>query len=112
MDENVGTFRVRFHTVVKDLVPHRRIVWQLKALGLLLPAWVSIALVETASGVTTIHTVSAGYRRPGSMLDIAIRRYLSSRFERQMAAHADTEFNRLQNLLLPVSTTSQPRQTQ
>jgi uncharacterized protein YndB with AHSA1/START domain len=112
MDEYVGEFHVRFHAVVKELVPNRRIIWQLKALGLLLPAWVSIAVVETANGVKIIHTVSAGYRGLGRVLDIGIRRYLSSRFERQMAEHAGAEFNRLRDLLLPVSATSQPRQTQ
>jgi hypothetical protein len=112
MDEYVGEFHLRFHAVVKDLVPSRRILWQLKALGLLLPAWVSITLMNIADGVRIIHTVSAGYRGLGSKLDFAIRRYLSTRFERQMAEHANTEFNRLRDLLLPVSAIVQPRTAQ
>jgi hypothetical protein len=111
MDEYVGEFHLRFHAVVKDLIPNRRIVWQLKALGLRFPAWISIAVMDTANGVAIIHTVSAGYRGLGSVLDFAIRRYLSSTFELQMAEHADTEFNRLRDLLLPLSATSQLRQT-
>jgi hypothetical protein len=73
---------------------------------------VSVALLESADGLTIIQTVSAGYRGLGSMLDIATRRYLSSRFACQMAEHGYTEFNRLRDMLRRVSATCQARQTQ
>jgi len=105
MDEYVGDFHLRFHAVVKDLVPDREIVWQMRALGILLPAWVRITLSQTPDGVTLTHTVSAGYRGVGSLLDILMRRYLSRKFERQMAEHAHIEFNRLRDLLQKLEVT-------
>jgi uncharacterized protein YndB with AHSA1/START domain len=99
LDEYVGDFRLRFHGVVKALVPDREIVWQLRALGIFLPAWVVVTLSDTPNGVMFTHTVSAGYRDIGSILDVLLRRYLSRKFERQMAEHAQVEFNRLRDLL-------------
>lgn len=99
MDEYVGEFRLRFHAVVKDLVPDHKIVWQIRALGIQLPARVKLTLSQTPNGVTLTHTVSAGYRGVGSLLDVLMRRYLSRKFERQMAEHAHMEFNRMRDLL-------------
>lgn len=99
MDEYVGDFHLRFHAVVKDLVSDREIVWQMRASGILLPAWVRVTLSQISNGVTLTHTVSAGYRGVGRPLDVLLRRYLSRKFERQMAEHAYIEFNRLRDLL-------------
>jgi hypothetical protein len=99
MDEYVGDFRLKVHGIVKQLVPHREIVWQMREFGVLWPAWISLKLSNTASGVNIIHTVSAGFHGVGSLLDVFLRFYLSSKFEQQMAAHAHIEFTKLRDIL-------------
>ena len=99
MDEYVGDFRLKFHGIVKEAVPHRTIVWQMRKFGMLLPAWVSLNLSDTATGVTIIHTMAAGFRGIGRFLDGLLRLYVSPKFGYQMAAHAHTEFHKLRDLL-------------
>ena len=99
MDEYVGDFRLKFYGVVKEVIPHRSIIWQMKKFGVVLPAWLNLNLSDTATGVIIIHTVSAGFHGIGRFLDVLLRFYLSSKFEKQMAAHAHTEFNKLRDLL-------------
>ena len=99
MDEYVGDFRLKFHGIVREAIPHQTIIWQMRKFGVVLPAWLSLNLSDTATGVTIIHTVSAGFHGIGRFLDVLLRFYLSSKFEQHMAAHAHTEFNKLRDLL-------------
>ncbi len=64
-----------------------------------LPAWLVLELQDRPDGVDIVHTVRAGYRGIGKMLDPLIRLYLSSEFEEALNQHAATEFPRLGDLL-------------
>lgn len=55
MDEYVGDFRLKFHGTVKKMVPNGSILWQMRKFGVVLPAWLSLNLSDTASGVKIIH---------------------------------------------------------
>ena len=99
MDEYVGDFHLKFYAVVKEVVPNRTITWQMRKFGVLLPAWLNLNLSDTDTGITIIHSVSAGFHGIGRFLDVLLRLYLSSKFEQQMAAHAHTEFHKLRALL-------------
>jgi hypothetical protein len=98
MDEFVGDYRLRMTAVVCALEPGKRIVWQLKR-GIMLPAWLTLDLADDAAGVTITHTVEAGYRGLGRLLDRLLRLYLSSDFERALDEHVRTEFPMLRDLL-------------
>jgi hypothetical protein len=98
MDEFVGRYRLRMTAVVCALEPGKRIVWQLKR-GITLPAWLTLDLADDAAGVVITHTVEAGYRGLGRLLDRVLRLYLSRNFERALDEHVRTEFPMLRNLL-------------
>ena len=98
MDEYVGRRRLRMTAVVREVVPGRLIVWQLRK-GLRLPASLTLRLSPTDDGVAIRHTIAAGFAGPGRLLDPLIRVYLSPRFAAEMDRHARTEFVRLRDLL-------------
>ncbi|HWE20099.1 MAG TPA: hypothetical protein VG758_23455 [Hyphomicrobiaceae bacterium] len=98
MDEFVGGYRLRMTAVVCALEPGKRIVWQLKR-GITLPARLTLDLADDAQGVAITHTIEAGFRGLGRLLDPLLRLYLSHNFERAMDEHVRTEFPRLRDLL-------------
>ena len=97
-DELIGKRRLCFYAVVSQVWPSRCLVWQMKW-HVMLPAWLSLEFQETAEGLQITHTLSAGFSRIGCFLDPLIRLFLSPRFERDLAAHARTEFKKLADLL-------------
>lgn len=97
-DEMVGKRRLRFHAVITEFNPGRRIVWQMKT-GFRLPAWLALDLEETPGVLRITHTLSAGFTGPGRALDYMIRLYLSPHFEEDLRQHAHTEFTKLAGLL-------------
>ena len=108
MDEYVGDFRLKFYGIVREAVPHRSIIWQMRKFGVVLPAWLSLSPSDTATGVTIIHTMLVGFHGIGRFLDGLLRFYLSSKFENHMAAHAHTEFHKLRGLLHQSETVGLP----
>jgi hypothetical protein len=56
-------------------------------------------LADDAQGVAITHTIEAGFRGLGRLLDPLLRLYLSHNFERAMDEHVRTEFPRLRDLL-------------
>jgi hypothetical protein len=98
MDEHVGTRRVRMTATVVDAVPGVRIVWQLRK-GIRLPARLTLRLRSRDGGVEVRHTITAGWRGAGRVLDPLFRLWLTRRFIREMDEHARTEFPRLGALL-------------
>ena len=98
MDEFIGARRVRMTGVVTESVPGKKITWQLKK-GVRLPVWLSLELADDDGGVAIEHTIRAGFRGVGRILDPILRIYLSEGFARAMDDHVKTEFVKLENML-------------
>lgn len=100
MDEWIGMHRTTLSGVITELVPGKRMVWQMKKL-VRLPARLILDLDddEERDGVHVMHTIEAGYRGPGRILDPLIRRHLGPDFPRAMDEHVRTEFPRLAAVL-------------
>ncbi len=108
MDEFIGHRRVRMTGEVVQAVPGKRIVWQPRA-GARLPVRLSLELATSAGGVDLRHTITAGWRGPGRLLDPVLRCYFTRGFAAAMDAHVHTEFPRLRDLL--ADTPSSPSAT-
>ena len=97
-DEMVGTRRLKFKGVVIEYIPGYKIVWQMKK-RFRLPAWLVLETAQTPDGVTITHTLKAGFKGIGTILDPLLRLYLSSKFQQDLEDHANYEFNRLADIL-------------
>jgi len=98
MDEFVGKKRVKMMAIVTEVVPGQRIVWQLKKI-IRLPVRLAIDLKDDAEGVMLTHTIRAGFRGVGKILDPFLRIYFSNEFSRAMDEHARIEFPKLRDML-------------
>ena len=98
MDEFVGKKRVRMQAIVTEVVPGQRIVWQLKKI-IRLPVWLTLDLKDDAEGVMLTHTIQAGFKGVGKILDPVLRIYFSDEFSRAMDEHATIEFPKLGEML-------------
>lgn len=99
MDEYVGKRRVQMNAVVTEVELGRKITWQMTK-GIRLPVWLLLELKDDASGVMITHTIIAGFKGIGSILDFILRLYFSASFVRAMDEHARIEFPKLGALLL------------
>jgi hypothetical protein len=98
MDEFVGKKRVKMLAIVTEVEPGRKVVWQMKKI-VRLPVWLSIDLADDAKGVTLTHTILAGFKGPGKILDPILGLYFSNEFCRAMDEHAQIEFPKLRDML-------------
>lgn len=98
MDEYIGKRRLRMRALVTDAVPGRKLDWQLRK-GIRLPARLSLRLEDYEGGVEITHTVRAGFRGLGRILDPVLRVVMSERFARDLDDHVRTEFPLLRDLL-------------
>lgn len=98
MDEYVGQRRIKMQGVVAEVVPGKKIVWQFKQL-VRLPAWLILEADERDGGVMLTHTLQAGFKGIGSVLDPLLRLYFSDGFARAMDEHAQAEFPMLGEML-------------
>ncbi len=98
MDEYVGQRRIKMRGVVTHVIPGKKIVWQFKQL-VRLPAWLILQTDNEDGGVTLTHTLQAGFKGIGSILDPLLRLYFSDGFARAMDEHAQTEFPMLGEML-------------
>ena len=98
MDEYVGKRRLRLGVIVTEAVPGRKLVWRFKR-GIKLPARLDLELDDYDGGVLITHTIRAGFRGIGRVLDPVLRLFLSAGFAREMDRHARTEFPRLRDVL-------------
>jgi hypothetical protein len=94
MDEWIGKRHVKLKGVVTEVVPGRKIVWQLKAL-VRLPMRLVLEVEDEPAGVRITHTIRAGFERVGKIFDPLLRLYFSDRFRTAMDEHAETEFHKL-----------------
>ena len=98
MDEYIGRRRLRMKGIVTEVAPGRRVVWQFKQI-VRLPAWLVLVAKDHEDGVTITHTIQAGFRGLGRILDPVLRLYFSDEFERAMDGHAQAEFPMLAAML-------------
>ncbi len=105
MDEYIGRRRVAMTAVVVAAEPGRRIVWQLEWI-VRLPVWVRFTLDDAPEGARVTHTIAAGYRGFGAILDGVLRLILSPAFARDMDEHVRIEFPRLGLMLAPKTATA------
>jgi hypothetical protein len=98
MDEYVGTRRLRMRGIVKEALPGKRLVWQLKRV-IRLPARLELDFTDYDGGVAIAHTTQLGFRAAARILDPLFRLYFSERFARALDEHVKTEFPLLRDLL-------------
>jgi len=98
VDEYVGKRRLRGSAIVTEAVPGERLVWQVMR-GIRLPARLELEFSDYAGGVAITHTVRAGFRGAGRVLDPLLKVFLSRRFADDLDEHVRTEFPLLRDLL-------------
>ncbi|MGC9397327.1 MAG: hypothetical protein ACP5J4_20985 [Anaerolineae bacterium] len=98
MDEYVGRRRIKMQGVVSAVVPGKKIMWQFKQL-VRLPARLILEAEDDDQGVMLTHTLQAGFKGIGSILDPLLRLYFSDEFAHAMDEHAQTEFPMLGEML-------------
>ena len=98
MDEHIGTRRVRMHAVMEQYVPGRILAWQLKKV-IRLPVRVLLQFTDNEDGVHISHTISAGLRGVGSILNPLLRAFFSQSFAAAMDEHVETEFHLLRDVV-------------
>ena len=59
--------------IVVHVVPGQKVTWQLRK-GLRLPVWLTLELADRGGGVDLRHTITAGFRGVGRILDPLLRR--------------------------------------
>lgn len=97
-DEYVGKRRLTFTMIVTEAVPNKKVVWQMMKI-IKLPGWLTLEFEDHDGGVKIVHAVSVGFAGIGRLLDPILRIYFSDKFERELKAHAQTEFHKLSALL-------------
>lgn len=98
MDEFVGKKRVKMMAIVTEVIPGRKIVWQMKKI-MRLPAWLSLEFVDEAQGIMLTHSLQVGFNGLGKILDPAWRLYFTNEFRQAMDEHATIEFPKLGEML-------------
>jgi hypothetical protein len=73
-------------------------VWQVKQI-VRLPARLILEADDDGGGAMLTHTIQAGFKGIGSILDPFLRLYFSDEFTRAMDEHAQAEFPMLSDLL-------------
>ena len=97
MDEWVAERRLRAKGVVTAL-GQDHIAWQAKAI-VRWPIHLALRFEDTPEGVVVTHTVRAGLRGAGRILDPLLRLWLTRRFAAGLDEHVRTEFERLGTML-------------
>lgn len=97
-DEYIGKHRLKFAAVLIEIIPDRKLVWQMKKM-VRLPGWLEIELEDDNDGVRIIHSVSIGFKSIGGILDPILRLYFSQEFEKELEEHARIEFTKLAEML-------------
>jgi hypothetical protein len=105
MDEFIGEHRIATTGVLVEVVPGRKLVWQLKK-GVRLPVRLSLELCDDEAGVSVTHTIQVGFEGLGRVLDPAFRLCFSRKFAAALDEHVKAEFPRLRDMLARPAATS------
>jgi hypothetical protein len=97
-DEYIGSHRLKFIGEIKEIIPGRKLTWQMKKI-VRLPGWLTLEFEETNDGVNISHILAVGFDGIGKLFDPLLKLYFSSQFEKEMENHAQTEFQKLAEIL-------------
>ena len=105
MDEYLGkNHRLVFHAVVVVAERPYKITWQMKKVGIRLPAIVTLELNDSAEGVKLKHELRIGFSGIGKLFDPFIRLYFNKSFQNALDEHCRIEWDKLAEYLNPIKT--------
>jgi uncharacterized protein YndB with AHSA1/START domain len=99
MDEMIGNRRVKVTCELVDLVPGRKLVWQLRRPLFRLPVRLVLRLKDDDTGVQIEQSIQAGFSGFAGFLDPAFRLFFSTGFGAGKDEHVRTEFPKLRDFL-------------
>ncbi|HZP07963.1 hypothetical protein [Methyloceanibacter sp.] len=99
MDEMIGQKRVKIRCELVELVPGRKLVWQVRRPLFRLPVKLIFALNDDDTGVEVEHAIEAGYAGAAAMLDPVLRLFFPARFAADKDEHVLKELPRLKAML-------------
>lgn len=99
LDELVGNRRVRLTCDLVDLVPGRKLVWQLRRPLFRLPVRLVFQLKDDDTGVQIEQSIQAGFSGAAGFLDPMFRLFFPASFAAAKDEHVRTEFPKLRDLL-------------
>lgn len=97
-DEYIGKYRFISKGLIIKYIAGKEIIWQMLRI-IKLPVWLTIRFEDISEGVKITHTIAAGYKRIGRILDVIFKMYLSNAFKKEMKKHFYIEFNKLRDIL-------------
>ncbi len=97
-DEYVGRRRLKFTGKIIEIIPGKKLVWQMKKV-ISLPGWLTLEFDDTDVGVKITHTLAVGLEGIGRVFDPLLKNYFSKKFEKEMEHHAQIEFQKLAKIL-------------
>jgi hypothetical protein len=99
MDEMIGQKRVKVRCELVELLPGRKLVWQLRRPLFRLPVRLIFQLHDNETGVHAEHVIEVGYPGVGSFLDPLLRFFFPAGFAADKDEHVRTELPKLKELL-------------
>ena len=97
-DELVGKYRLKFTGKVIEVIPGKKLVWQMIS-GVKLPGWLTLVFEGNKDGVEITHTIKIGFNGAGRILDPLLKAYFSDDFKKELNEHTQIEFHKLANIL-------------
>ena len=97
-DEYIGGRRLKFIAKVIEIIPGRKLVWQMKKV-ISLPGWLTLEFEDTDDGVKITHILGAGLEGIGKIFDPLLKITFSKKFDKEMEYHAQIEFQKLAKIL-------------
>lgn len=100
-DEYLGNaYRLKFFADVVLAERPASLAWQMKKIGVRLPAVLKLELTDTAAGLQITHELRIGFGGMGKILDLFIRLYFSKSFSEALSKHCLEEWPRLAEYLM------------
>ncbi len=99
MEEMIGQRRVKVKCELVELVPGRKLVWQVRRPLFRLPVKLIFSLQDDGSGVEVEHAIEVGYQGAGAVLDSLLRLLFPPRFAADKDEHVRTELPKLKAML-------------
>jgi hypothetical protein len=97
-DEYIGERRLRFEGMETEIIPGKKITWQMRK-AIKLPGWLELSFEDGTKKVRIIHTLRVGFTGAGRILDPMFRLFFTKEFENALEVHAQTEFHKLADML-------------
>lgn len=102
LEQMIGRFHVRETAEIVEALPPRRFVRRVIK-GFRLPIFIAFDLEEDDAGLTIIHTIQAGFRGLGRVLDPLFRLYFTRRFAEALDEHLRIEYVLLREVTQPAA---------